>query len=148
MGLLDGLLGGALGGLQGGNGPLGGILSSLGGGQQGNALLQLAMQLVQQQGGLQGLVGKLQQAGLGQEAASWVSTGGNLPVNAEQLQAALGGDVLSGLAAKAGLPAGQAASGLSRLLPDLVNQMTPGGQVHPGTDDMLSQALEALTGGR
>ena len=60
-------------------------------------------------GGLAGLVQQLQQGGLGEAAASWVSTGQNLPVSPEQLQQALGPQVLGQLAGSVGLDAGQAA---------------------------------------
>jgi hypothetical protein len=64
MGLLDQLLGSVLG--------------QTGGGQHQNALLDLAASLIQNQpGGLSGLVEKFTSAGLGQQVASWVSTGQN-----------------------------------------------------------------------
>ena len=67
MGLLDQLLGSVLG--------------QTGGGQHQNALLDLAASLIQNQpGGLSGLVEKFTSAGLGQQAASWVSTGQNMPI--------------------------------------------------------------------
>src|SRR5436190_647996 len=76
-------------------------------------------------GGLAGLVGALAQGGLGNVANSWVSTGQNLPVSAEQLQSALGGrggGMLAQLAQQADLSHGDAATGLSEILPDLVDK--------------------------
>ena len=61
MGLLDGMLGNVIGAAFGGNqgqSPLGGILSSLTGGGGGNALLQIGLSLLQQNGGLEGVLGK------------------------------------------------------------------------------------------
>ena len=66
MGMLDGLLGSLMGGMQGG------------GGAQQSPLLQVALQLMQQNGGLQGILAKFQQAGYGAQAGSWVSTGRNM----------------------------------------------------------------------
>jgi len=61
----------------------------------GSSLLRMALQLVQENGGLEGLLAKLQQAGLADKAASWVGTGENLPVSAEELRKALGGGSLA-----------------------------------------------------
>ena len=78
-------------------------LGALAGGQSGDnsALLQRVMQLVNnpQNGGLEGFIQSFQQGGLGVIVNSWVSTGQNLPISAEQIQSVLGGSSLSGLAA-------------------------------------------------
>ena len=123
------------------------ILGSLGGGsaQGGSPLLKLALQLVQQNGGLEGLLAKLQQAGLADKAASWVGTGENLPVSADELGKALGAGSLGDLAGKLGLSQGDALSGLTSLLPTLVDKMTPGGQVPAEGNDILSQVLASMS---
>ena len=77
------------------------ILSQLGGNQQ-SALMQALAGLLQQPGGLQGLIDRFQQAGLGSQMSSWVGTGSNLPVEGAQLQQALGGDWFAGLASQLG----------------------------------------------
>ena len=102
---------------------------------QGNPLLDIVMQLVNnpQTGGLAGLVAKLQQGGIGDIVNSWVSTGQNLPVSGEQLQSALGGDMLGQIAAQLGVSPQQASGGLADLLPQ-------GG-------DMLAQGLDMLKKG-
>ena len=84
MGLLD-----AVAGAMGSNG---------GGGGQAD-LMQLVMKLVQQNGGLEGLIAKFQQGGLGEIVQSWISTGPNLPISPEQLGQALGPDALQQLGA-------------------------------------------------
>lgn len=110
--------------------------SLLGGGnnQQGG-MMNLVMGLIQQQGGLEGLLGKLQQSGLGTEAASWVGTGENMPINADQITNLLGSDQLKNLAAQMGLGHEEAAGGLANLLPQVVNHLTPDGQVPSGDMD-------------
>ena len=89
MGLLDGLLSSVLG-------------KALGGGQQGNALLEAAMGLLNnpQSGGLNGLLDKFKASGLGDQAASWVGKGENAAVSGDQIQNALGGDFISQIASK------------------------------------------------
>ncbi len=110
MGLLDGLLGSALGGMFGG-----------GGSAQQNPLVQTALQLLQQNGGLQGIVDKFQQAGYGEQADSWVSTGQNQPIDADALQQALGQGQLGRIAQQLGMAHGDVAGGLASLLPQLID---------------------------
>ena len=159
MGLLDGMLGNVLGGMlggnqQGGGGPLGSILGRLGGmggnqpgmGQSigGAAFMALALQLLQQNGGLSGVLDKFRGAGLGQHADSWVSAGHNLPITGDQIQDALGGGQLGQLARRFGLSTEQASDGLAQLMPELVNQMTPAGEVPADHNEVIAQALDQL----
>ena len=115
---------------------------------QGNPLLDIVMQLVNnpQTGGLAGLVAKLQQGGIGDIVNSWVSTGQNLPVSGEQLQSALGGDMLGQIAAHLGVSPQQASGGLADLLPQVIDGLTPNGQLPQG-GDMLAQGLDMLKKG-
>lgn len=121
MGLLDSVIG-ALGGSQGGPGGQGdalqAVIAMLAQGQQGGGL-----------GGLGGLVQQFEQGGLGNLVASWVGTGQNLPVSADQLQNVLGSDMVAQFAKSLGLSQGDAASQLSQLLPQVVDKMTPQGQL-------------------
>ncbi len=135
MGMLDGLLGNVLGGMLGG-----------GGAAQQNPLVQAALQLLQQNGGLQGVLGKFQQAGYGQQADSWVSTGQNVPIDANALQQALGQGQLGQIAQQLGMSHGDVAGGLAALLPQLIDGMTPQGQIPDDHHDMVSQALALLRG--
>ncbi len=132
MGLLDGLLGSVLG-------------KALGGGQQGNALIEAAMGLLNnpQSGGLNGLLDKFKASGLGDQAASWVGKGENAPVSGDQIQNALGGDFISQIASKLGVDAGQASGGLAQLLPTLIDKLTPDGAV-PQDGNQLEQGLASL----
>ncbi len=132
MGLLDGLLGSVLGKV-----PVGG--------QQGNALMDMAMGLLNnpQSGGLSGLLKKFKASGLGDQAASWVGTGDNAPVSGDQIQNALGGDFITQIASKLGVDASQASGGLAQLLPTLIDKLTPNGAV-PADGDQLAQGLAGL----
>jgi len=129
MGLLDGLIGQMLGSALGGNqrqDPLGSVLGGLAGGNQaqsGNLLLQLALSLLQQNGGLEEVLGKLRQGGLGQQADSWVGTGQNMNISPDQLQQIFGSSTISDLAAQLGMPEGQAGSTIAQLLPEVINQL-------------------------
>lgn len=81
------------------------------------------------QGGLGGLLQQLQGAGLGEQVQSWVSKGANMPVSGDQLSSALGGDLLSQLAGQAGVSNAEAGSQLSQMLPQIIDMLTPHGEV-------------------
>ena len=128
MGLLDAVAGLATGGNTGG----------------GNPLMNIAMQLLsnQQTGGLQGLVKQFQDSGLGEQVASWVSTGRNLPVSGDQIKNAFSGGQLGQIASKLGISENDAAGGLAGILPDLIDKLTPNGKVPEG--DLMAQGLDLL----
>jgi uncharacterized protein YidB (DUF937 family) len=93
-------------------------------------------------GGLGGILNTLRDAGLGKAADSWVGSGANEAISPEQLEAALGGDTVRQFAQRAGVEERQSAGVLADLLPELINQMTPRGQVPQGND--LSGLLKQL----
>lgn len=153
MGLLDGLLGNVLGSVLGGQqgqSPLGAILGGLGGGNSGggmgNMLLQVGLSLLQQNGGLGGVVDKFRQAGMGAQADSWVGTGQNMNLSADQLQQVFGSGALGDLASKLGMSQDQAGSALSQMLPELINQLTPQGQVTEEGENSVAEGLQSLLG--
>lgn len=118
---------GALGGL-GNLGNLSGLVGTLASNPQ---LIQMVLGMLgndSAQGGLAGLVGKFQQAGLGDAIQSWIGGGPNQPVSAEQITSALGSGTVTDMAGKLGLDSSAVAGQLSQLLPQLVNQLTPQGQ--------------------
>ena len=80
-------------------------------------------------GDLQGLVTQLQQGGLGEQVKSWLGNGANLPVSAEQLQAALGNEKVKELAQQFGLPVDQVLDFLAKQLPQTVDQASPDGSI-------------------
>jgi uncharacterized protein YidB (DUF937 family) len=130
MGLLDSVMGAVSGQVQGQGGEgLQGLMGMLGNQPQ---LMQAASSLLGNDGGvggLQGLIAKFQQGGLGDVVASWVGTGENLPITGEQLSSVLGNDTLAGLASTLGINTSELAGQLSSVLPGMVDKLTPGGQV-------------------
>jgi uncharacterized protein YidB (DUF937 family) len=80
-------------------------------------------------GGLSDVIGKLEANGHGPQVNSWVGTGPNLPIQPGQLGGALGQQTISELAAKAGISEQELLSGLSAVLPQLVNNLTPNGRL-------------------
>lgn len=151
MGLLDQLAGQVLGSLAGGDG------QQQGGGTGQALLLQLAMSLLQGQGGvatqggqldlggiLGGLVARFSEAGLAEQASSWVGTGQNLPVSAEQIGQVFGNSALGDMAAQLGMPSEQVAGHLANLLPQVIDGLTPGGQLPAAGGADLGDALAGL----
>lgn len=140
MGLLD-IVGGMLGGQAGAGGAAG-----AGGGQA--ELLRLVMSLLadngQGVGGLAGLMEKFQSAGLAEQINSWVGTGQNLPVSPDQLQGVFGNDQMSQMAERMGLSTGDLGTQLSQMLPQAVDQLTPGGRLPEGGLGDLGHLLESL----
>jgi uncharacterized protein YidB (DUF937 family) len=131
MGLLDALLSGMTN-------------PAAGSGQQGiNPLLQIALQLLAGQGqggGLSSLINEFQRAGYGQQMDSWVSTGQNLPISPEQLMEVFGQGRMQQMAADSGMEASQLSGGLADVLPQLIDRLTPTGQVPAsGIDDALAE---------
>ena len=117
----------------------------LGGGDGQSSLLQLAQQLLQEEGGLQGLVAQLQQAGLGDQVSSWLGTGANLPVSPDQIRDAIGGDMLANLAGQVGLSTEAASQSIADYLPQLVDRLSPNGALQ-GDDQLLQQGMAMLGG--
>ncbi len=136
MGLLDGLLGSVLGGMAGPQN------QAQGGGQ----LLQMVLTMLQQNGGIEGLLAKMQQAGYGGQAQSWIGTGQNQPVPPDALSQIFGQGQLADIARQLGMSREDAAGGLARTLPDVVDRMTPEGRIPEDTNDLVAQTLAKLRG--
>lgn len=99
-------------------------------------------------GGLAEIVGAFNKGGLGDVVSSWVGGGPNKPVDPGALASALGPDILGQFAQKAGIGHADASSVLASVLPGLVNQMTPQGEVPQGNslDGLLGSLMGQLGG--
>jgi len=87
--------------------------------------------LIEQHGGVQGIVQQMQSQGLGATVQSWVGTGVNQAISAAQVHQAFGADVIQQLAAKAGVSPQELAEKLSSVLPQAIDKLTPNGTVPP-----------------
>lgn len=130
MGLMDELAGQVFGG---------GAQS--GGSQAIGAILEM---LNSRSGGLQGMAQQFQRGGMGDIISSWIGTGQNLPITADQVQQVLGSDAVQQLAAKLGVSPEVASSHLAQWLPTIVDHLTPGGVAPQG--DLMSQGMNLLKG--
>jgi len=110
-------------GTPGQGGGQGGILGNLGGllgGASAGSVLS---------GGLGDLVDRLRQQGHGEAADSWVARGPNKQLSSQQLEQALGSDVVDSLVQRTGLTREDLLSRLARTLPEAVDKYTPEGRL-------------------
>jgi uncharacterized protein YidB (DUF937 family) len=112
-----------------------------------NPMAASVIQMINSQpGGLSGLLQQFHDKGLGGLVTSWVSTGQNLPISADQIQHVLGSEQVKELAAKAGISPDAAGSHLAEFLPMLIDKLTPNGQVQQGSSSLLQSGLSMLQG--
>jgi len=104
----------------------------------------MALQMLQKNGGLGGVLGRMQQEGRGREADSWVSTGPNMPISPDVLSQIFGREEIGRMAEQAGVSPDEAAGGLASIFPEIVNELTPQGRVEAGSNDAVTRALEIL----
>lgn len=83
------------------------------------------------EGGLDGLVQKFKANGLGDIVNSWIGSGANHPITADQIQQVLGQDRIIAIASKFGMSSEDASAKLAQLLPSVVDKLTPGGTAAP-----------------
>lgn len=129
---------------------LGSVASSvLGGGEGQNKAMQLIQALLQSQGGVEGLIAKFQQGGLDDIIKSWIGTGENEQISSQQVTEVLGEDNLAQAAQEAGVDTQEAGDLLSQFLPQIVDQLSPNGQLDLGNLDassLLQQGAKAVLG--
>jgi uncharacterized protein YidB (DUF937 family) len=108
-----------------GGGGLGDILGQVLGGSTGGA------------GALGQILEQFQRAGFGEQARSWVSTGRNQPIEPSALEQVFGRGGLAEIARQAGVSERDASAGLAQLMPEVVDRMTPAGEL-PDDDSLLA----------
>lgn len=81
---------------------------------------------------------------MGDHVSSWIGTGENKAVDANQLSSALGGDVVKNIASKLGISHEEAANSVAGALPEMVDKLTPNGAIE--SDDILQKGLSTLKG--
>lgn len=134
------------------------IGSLLGGAGAGNAPSDLLSSLLNQAGGLPGLMQKFNQAGLADVFSSWVSTGANQAVQPDQLKQALGSDAIADAAGKLGIDTNTIMPLLAQFLPQIIDKLTPNGAIEGETPSsaqlqnvvagVMKSGLSSLFGGK
>ena len=110
MGLFDGVLGGIVGG----------------------GMVSIVNSILEQHGGVQGVVNEFERNGLGATVQSWVGTGPNQAISTDQLHRVLGPDLMKQLAEKTGMSVDDLTQKLTQILPKAIDHLTPNGQI-PGS---------------
>lgn len=128
MGLLDGMAGAMMTKMMGDKAPM----------------AKLAMELFQQYGGLPGILQTLKSSGLADQVDSWVGTGTNLDVTAQQIGAALGSSVLAGIAQKLDISPDDLSKKIAAYIPEVVDQLTPNGVVENNPALIMSRLMGML----
>ena len=114
-----GLFSGITGAFSGGFGGLTGMLSRVSGGNAGSAVSD----------GLQHLMDRFRQNGLGEKFESWISTTPNKPVSPGEVEQGLGPDMVNWLTRETGMAKDQLLAGLAKYLPEAVDKLTPHGKI-------------------
>jgi uncharacterized protein YidB (DUF937 family) len=159
-GMASGGLGSVLGSVLGGGamgagagGPLGARRGNVGLGGMGGGrgallamLLPLAMQWVQRQGGVGNVLQRAGQRGYGSQANSWLGTGANEPLPASAVQELVGHEDLARMSSQLGVDQGEVADGFAEILPEMVDHLSPDGQLPADADQRLDAGQSALDG--
>ncbi len=146
MGLFDDLAGAVTGSLGkgGADSPLAGMFGAA---AQNPQVLEQIGGLLGGAGGIGGLISQFTQAGLGDAAQSWVSSGANQPVSASDIHTVFGADKLGAMAASTGLDLHALTGLLAQALPALVDHATPSGTLPAAGQSPGGIDLAGLLGG-
>ncbi|HKT74782.1 MAG TPA: YidB family protein [Steroidobacteraceae bacterium] len=108
-------------------------------------IAQVLGMLQNRPGGLGGLLQAFQQSGIGHIFQSWIGTGQNLPVSTDQVRNVLGSDWVAKITQATGLPASQVEQHLSAVLPQIIDHLTPNGQMPQGDlGSVLANAAQRM----
>ncbi len=126
---------------------LGKVSTVFGNPEQANGVFKLVMELLNKPeiGGISGLIKTFDEKGFGGIIASWVGTGENLPISAEQIKQILGGGELEKISGDTSLPVDNVSSDLAKLLPLVIDKLTPNGEV-ADSNSLLALGLDFLKG--
>jgi len=120
----------------------GAVLGKLGGDK--GTMVQVAMDLFTQNGGLAGVLEKFKTGGFAEQADSWVSKGENLPITAEQITQVLGSGTITNISNKLGMNPDEVSAKIAEYLPQVIDKMTPDGEVNAGSGNLLTAVLSML----
>ena len=157
---LGGILGSVLGGQSQQNSGLGGVLGSMLGGQSQSqnqsggldkstlllALLPIVLGFIQSSGGLSGVLDKIKGSGLGNQAQSWVNIDTNNDgIDAGDVIRLFGQDTINNACQQTGASQNQVCQGIAELLPQVVNDLTPTGNLNDSEQAANQEISDILT---
>jgi uncharacterized protein YidB (DUF937 family) len=106
-----------------------GLLDGVLGGVVGAGMVSMVSGIIEQHGGVQGVMAQLEKQGLGATARSWIGNGPNQPISPAQIEQGFGLEKLQQLAAQFGLSVPELTQKLSQVLPQAVDKLTPNGTI-------------------
>lgn len=124
-----------------------GLLDSLGQLLSNNSnILKILFMLVQQSGGLENLLSKLQRGNDSTRHAvgSWVNTGPNAQISVPELESALGRETIDKVSDQTGMERTELLNLVAQNLPQFIDQLTPDGNVNHNSHALVTQAQEKL----
>lgn len=156
--ILGGLTGGnQRGGMSAGTGGLGDILGSVLGGSQRSsggsggkgmlvaALMPMVLSWIQRNGGLSGALSKITGMGHEQQARSWMSNSeANDNLDPNEINRLFDESEIHQVAAQTGANESEVRQGLAELLPEVMNQLTPNGNLD--SEREANQEIEQIIG--
>ncbi|PKA11974.1 hypothetical protein CH372_11780 [Leptospira meyeri] len=93
--------------------------------------------IIEDNGGVSGIVQKFKEKGFAEAATSWVGTGENVNIGASDVMKVLGSNSVQELAKKVGLDSEATAGLIGNLLPMVIDKLSPDGKEPSG--DITSQ---------
>ena len=156
---MGGGLAGGLGGIALGS-VLGGMMRNRGGGMGAGVpggtrpyanrtallvmLLPLAMRWVQKNGGMGAVLERFRQQGYGRQAQSWVATGDNDGIDERAVEQVVGAGELQQMAQRLGVPEHEVAQAFAEIMPEMVDKLSPQGQMPAQADEVLDESRHEL----
>ncbi len=120
------------------------VASKISGDKRQAAMVQAGIELIEEYGGLQGMLDKFKAIGLAKEVDSWVGEGPNLPITVKHIEQVMGKAAVARAAEKFDIPGKVICARLAEYLPGVVDQLTPDGKVPRNQASVLMHALSLL----
>ena len=107
-------------------------------------LLPLAMRWVQKNGGMGAVLDRFRQQGFGRQAQSWVATGANDGIDERAVEQVVGAGELQQMAQRLGVPEQEVAQAFAEIMPQMVDHLSPQGQLPREADEVLDEGRQTL----
>ena len=121
------------------------VTGMLGGEGEGGGAAHTILEMIQNHpGGAAGVVESFHNGGMGEVVSSWLGSGENAPVSADQIKSVFSNEQVAAVANKFGVSPDQASETIASLLPAVMDKLSPNGEVQSG--DLMSQAGSLLKG--
>ena len=112
--------------------------------QGGNPLLMILLQLLQQNGGIGGLMGRMQQSGMGDQVQSWIGTGENQPIAPDALSQIFGQGQLGRSRSSSACRSRRPPAASRRCCPNWWTKCRRRGRYLRNDNDLVSQVLASV----